>query len=127
MREPAARRIRGRGRGDRFDLPSRQGSWVTPLGSRRAIGSPLSLPAQLTFGGATTACHSFAMSRRAPTSPLADALARVGDRWTLLVVAELLGGLLGLGVALLVYPSAAQVADDVVVRQRADDGDEEQA
>jgi DNA-binding HxlR family transcriptional regulator len=28
----------------------------------------------------------------APTSPLADALARVGDRWTLLVVAALLGG-----------------------------------
>src|SRR5919197_416485 len=32
------------------------------------------------------------MSRRAPTSPLADALARVGDRWTLLVVAALLEG-----------------------------------
>jgi DNA-binding HxlR family transcriptional regulator len=32
------------------------------------------------------------MSRQAPTSPLADALARVGDRWTLLVVAELLDG-----------------------------------
>src|ERR671930_2601558 len=32
------------------------------------------------------------MSRRAPTSPLADALARVGDRWTLLVVAALLDG-----------------------------------
>ena len=30
--------------------------------------------------------------RRAPTSPLADALARVGDRWTLLVVAALLDG-----------------------------------
>ena len=29
---------------------------------------------------------------RAPTSPLADALARVGDRWTLLVVAALLEG-----------------------------------
>jgi DNA-binding HxlR family transcriptional regulator len=28
----------------------------------------------------------------APTSPLADALARVGDRWTLLVVAALLDG-----------------------------------
>src|SRR5215203_5369711 len=28
--------------------------------------------------------------RSAPTSPLADALARVGDRWTLLVVAALL-------------------------------------
>jgi DNA-binding HxlR family transcriptional regulator len=28
--------------------------------------------------------------KRAPTSPLADALARVGDRWTLLVVAALL-------------------------------------
>ena len=28
----------------------------------------------------------------APASPLADALARVGDRWTLLVVAELLDG-----------------------------------
>jgi DNA-binding HxlR family transcriptional regulator len=28
----------------------------------------------------------------APPSPLADALARVGDRWTLLVVAALLGG-----------------------------------
>lgn len=27
-----------------------------------------------------------------PPSPLADALARVGDRWTLLVVAALLGG-----------------------------------
>ena len=29
---------------------------------------------------------------RAPISPLADALARVGDRWTLLVVAALLEG-----------------------------------
>jgi DNA-binding HxlR family transcriptional regulator len=29
---------------------------------------------------------------RAPASPLADALERVGDRWTLLVVAALLGG-----------------------------------
>src|SRR3954466_9059705 len=28
----------------------------------------------------------------APPTPLADALARVGDRWTLLVVAALLGG-----------------------------------
>ncbi len=28
----------------------------------------------------------------APPSPLADALARVGDRWTLLLVAALLGG-----------------------------------
>src|ERR1700751_5514778 len=34
------------------------------------------------------------MKRRttAPASPLADALARVGDRWTLLVVAALLDG-----------------------------------
>ena len=32
------------------------------------------------------------MSRRAPSSPLADALERVGDRWTLLVVAALLDG-----------------------------------
>ena len=32
------------------------------------------------------------MARRAPSSPLADALARVGDRWTLLVVAALLDG-----------------------------------
>jgi DNA-binding HxlR family transcriptional regulator len=32
------------------------------------------------------------MPRRAPTSPLADALERVGDRWTLLVVAALLDG-----------------------------------
>jgi DNA-binding HxlR family transcriptional regulator len=30
--------------------------------------------------------------RRASSSPLADALARVGDRWTLLVIASLLGG-----------------------------------
>jgi DNA-binding HxlR family transcriptional regulator len=30
--------------------------------------------------------------RRVPTSPLADALARVGDRWTLLIVAALLSG-----------------------------------
>jgi DNA-binding HxlR family transcriptional regulator len=30
--------------------------------------------------------------RHAPRSPLADALARVGDRWTLLVVAALLEG-----------------------------------
>ena len=30
--------------------------------------------------------------RHAPPSPLADALARVGDRWTLLVVAALLEG-----------------------------------
>jgi DNA-binding HxlR family transcriptional regulator len=30
--------------------------------------------------------------RRAPSSPLADALERVGDRWTLLVVAALLDG-----------------------------------
>ena len=30
--------------------------------------------------------------QRAPASPLADALARVGDRWTLLVVAALLDG-----------------------------------
>ena len=30
--------------------------------------------------------------RRVPASPLADALARVGDRWTLLVVAALLDG-----------------------------------
>ena len=33
-----------------------------------------------------------AMKRRAATTPLADALARVGDRWTLLVVASLLDG-----------------------------------
>jgi DNA-binding HxlR family transcriptional regulator len=32
------------------------------------------------------------MARRAPSSPLADALERVGDRWTLLVVAALLDG-----------------------------------
>ena len=32
------------------------------------------------------------MPPRAPASPLADALARVGDRWTLLVVAALLDG-----------------------------------
>ncbi len=32
------------------------------------------------------------VARRAPSSPLADALARVGDRWTLLVVAALLEG-----------------------------------
>src|SRR3954447_25295735 len=32
------------------------------------------------------------MKRRAPASPLADALERVGDRWTLLVVAALLEG-----------------------------------
>jgi DNA-binding HxlR family transcriptional regulator len=32
------------------------------------------------------------MPRSAPASPLADALARVGDRWTLLVVAALLDG-----------------------------------
>lgn len=31
-------------------------------------------------------------STRAPSTPLADALARVGDRWTLLVVAALLAG-----------------------------------
>jgi DNA-binding HxlR family transcriptional regulator len=31
-------------------------------------------------------------SARVPASPLADALARVGDRWTLLVVAALLEG-----------------------------------
>jgi DNA-binding HxlR family transcriptional regulator len=30
--------------------------------------------------------------KRAATSPLADALARVGDRWTLLIVAALLDG-----------------------------------
>ena len=33
-----------------------------------------------------------ARRRAAPASPLADALARVGDRWTLLVVAALLDG-----------------------------------
>ena len=33
-----------------------------------------------------------ARRRAAPTSPLADALDRVGDRWTLLVVAALLDG-----------------------------------
>jgi DNA-binding HxlR family transcriptional regulator len=32
------------------------------------------------------------MTRRAPSSPLAAALERVGDRWTLLVVAALLDG-----------------------------------
>jgi DNA-binding HxlR family transcriptional regulator len=32
------------------------------------------------------------MARPAPSSPLADALERVGDRWTLLVVAALLDG-----------------------------------
>ena len=32
------------------------------------------------------------MKRRAATTPLADALARVGDRWTLLVIASLLDG-----------------------------------
>jgi DNA-binding HxlR family transcriptional regulator len=32
------------------------------------------------------------MKRRAAASPLADALARVGDRWTLLIVAALLEG-----------------------------------
>jgi DNA-binding HxlR family transcriptional regulator len=31
-------------------------------------------------------------SRSVPSSPLADALARVGDRWTLLIVAALLDG-----------------------------------
>jgi len=31
-------------------------------------------------------------TRRPPASPLADALARVGDRWTLLVIAALLPG-----------------------------------
>ena len=34
--------------------------------------------------------RSVARRRSAPASPLADALARVGDRWTLLVVAALL-------------------------------------
>jgi DNA-binding HxlR family transcriptional regulator len=33
-----------------------------------------------------------AVKRKAPASPLSDALARVGDRWTLLVVAALLEG-----------------------------------
>src|SRR5215216_1590237 len=33
-----------------------------------------------------------ARARRVPSSPLADALERVGDRWTLLVVAALLEG-----------------------------------
>src|SRR3954454_9890083 len=33
-----------------------------------------------------------AMKHRAPATPLGDALARVGDRWTLLVVAALLEG-----------------------------------
>src|SRR3954467_5665388 len=33
-----------------------------------------------------------ARPRRAPSSPLADALERVGDRWTLLVIAALLDG-----------------------------------
>ncbi len=32
------------------------------------------------------------MARKAPSSPLADALSRVGDKWTLLVVAALLEG-----------------------------------
>src|SRR3954451_13562377 len=32
------------------------------------------------------------MKHRAPATPLADALSRVGDRWTLLVVAALLDG-----------------------------------
>ena len=32
------------------------------------------------------------VKRRAPTTPLADALNRVGDRWTLLTVAALLDG-----------------------------------
>jgi DNA-binding HxlR family transcriptional regulator len=32
------------------------------------------------------------MKRRAPATPLADALERVGDRWTLLVIAALLEG-----------------------------------
>jgi DNA-binding HxlR family transcriptional regulator len=32
------------------------------------------------------------MKRRAPTGPLSDALSRVGDRWTLLLVAALLAG-----------------------------------
>ena len=33
-----------------------------------------------------------AKAKRVPSSPLADALERVGDRWTLLVVAALLEG-----------------------------------
>src|ERR687889_2028491 len=33
-----------------------------------------------------------ARAKRVPSSPLADALERVGDRWTLLVVAALLEG-----------------------------------
>src|SRR6187455_3345446 len=33
-----------------------------------------------------------AKGKRVPSSPLADALSRVGDRWTLLVVAALLDG-----------------------------------
>src|SRR3954454_21849861 len=32
------------------------------------------------------------MKHRAPATPLADALSRVGDRWTLLVIAALLDG-----------------------------------
>ena len=36
--------------------------------------------------------YAACVARKAPSSPLADALARVGDRWTLLVVAALLDG-----------------------------------
>ena len=42
-------------------------------------------------GARERAWHDDAM-RTAPTSPLDEALARVGDRWTLLVVEALLGG-----------------------------------
>ncbi len=36
--------------------------------------------------------HAMTRRRAVPSSPLADALSRVGDRWTLLVVDALMGG-----------------------------------
>lgn len=49
-------------------------------------------PYQATAPGEGGASLPSVKRRPAPTSPLSDALARVGDRWTLLVVAALLAG-----------------------------------
>jgi DNA-binding HxlR family transcriptional regulator len=47
---------------------------------------------QVTVSDQAKYSRFIARRARPSTSPLADALARVGDRWTLLVVAALLDG-----------------------------------
>ena len=79
------------GRPDRPPRPGRPPAVCLP--AQPSAGSKSS---DLQLASNTLSVRSDAMghrrSTRAPSTPLADALARVGDRWTLLVVAALLEG-----------------------------------